>query len=416
MTEMLSVSSKPDQQVPQPIGVIVEPKTQLGNGLEEDEEKKQEAWDEEQCVTSARFEPSTLPCRGAKEMADEEQAGSVRLGKEGILEKKATEEDRGSLDSGSVHVGQESRTESERELGLKQRVPSDGWQEKERKLGMDNREVGDTDSLRNSMPEKTAQVFHPNVTVLQLSRQRHTQGDGCPLLADERGCHAHHGSQGALSYSCYYDREDKPSMCYSSGVRSSLKATAAMIMGALIFPVLVWGGYVFLPFDAPLLNTAPERLVYTLRCSVFALVPIVMGVLVLGVSRLRFCYVEPMYEGQVEPRVVAVHRHYIHDSISLFLLYFLQLAVMATYLSQKCLKLVPLLTIMFSLGRLVYWLLAALGGNGARGIGFGMSFLPVLAMLGANLYFIFTLEAGGSIFAVEPLPESAEAPRQRFWG
>lgn len=58
-----------------------------------------------------------------------------------------------------------------------------------------------------------------------------------------------------------------------------------------------------------------------------------------------------MYEGQVEPRALAVHRHYIHDSISLFLLYFLQLAVMATYLSQKCLKLVPLLTVMFSLGR-----------------------------------------------------------------
>lgn len=50
-----------------------------------------------------------------------------------------------------------------------------------------------------------------------------------------------------------------------------------MFMAALIFPVLVWGGYAFLPFDAPLLNTAPERLVYTLRCSVFALVPIVMG-------------------------------------------------------------------------------------------------------------------------------------------
>uniref|UniRef100_A0A3B3T0M1 Transmembrane protein 79b n=1 Tax=Paramormyrops kingsleyae TaxID=1676925 RepID=A0A3B3T0M1_9TELE len=398
MTEIPSVSANPDEQVPQPIGVIVEPKAQLKNGLEEDE-KKQEAWDEEQCVSSARFEPSTLPCRGPKEMADKEQEGSVLL-------------------------GQESRTESERELGLKQRLLSDGWHEKERKLGMDSREKGDggtgeggdAGSRRNSMPEKAAQVFDPNVTILQLSKQRHTLGDDCPLLADEGAYHACHGSQGAPSDCYYYDRTDKPYMSYNSHVRSTMKAAAAMIMAALIFPVLVWGGYAFLPFDAPLLSTAPERLVYTLRCSVFAIVPIVMGILVLGVSQLRFCYVEPMYEGHVEPRAVAVHRHYIHDSISLFLLYFLQLAVMATYLSQKCLKLVPLLTIMFSLGRLVYWLLAALGGNGARGIGFGMSFLPVLAMLGANLYFIFTVEAGGSIFAVEPLPESAEAPRQRFWG
>lgn len=49
------------------------------------------------------------------------------------------------------------------------------------------------------------------------------------------------------------------------------------MMSALIFPVLVWGGFVFLPFDAPLLDSAPLRLVYTLRCSVFAAAPIVLG-------------------------------------------------------------------------------------------------------------------------------------------
>lgn len=46
---------------------------------------------------------------------------------------------------------------------------------------------------------------------------------------------------------------------------------------ALFFPFLVWGGFVFLPFDAPLLDGAPLRLVYTLRCSVFAAAPIVLG-------------------------------------------------------------------------------------------------------------------------------------------
>lgn len=46
---------------------------------------------------------------------------------------------------------------------------------------------------------------------------------------------------------------------------------------ALFFPFLVWGGFVFLPFDAPLLDGAPLRLVYTLRCSVFASAPIVLG-------------------------------------------------------------------------------------------------------------------------------------------
>lgn len=46
---------------------------------------------------------------------------------------------------------------------------------------------------------------------------------------------------------------------------------------ALFFPFLVWGGFVFLPFDAPMLDSAPLRLVYTLRCSVFAAAPIILG-------------------------------------------------------------------------------------------------------------------------------------------
>lgn len=59
----------------------------------------------------------------------------------------------------------------------------------------------------------------------------------------------------------------------------------SMFSGAIIFPFLVWGGYVFLPFDAPLLETAPLRLVYTLRCSVFAVVPIVLGKEATGSTR-----------------------------------------------------------------------------------------------------------------------------------
>lgn len=58
----------------------------------------------------------------------------------------------------------------------------------------------------------------------------------------------------------------------------------SVFTAALIFPLLVWGGYVFLPFDAPLLDSAPLRLVYTLRCSVFAVVPIILGEWLIGHS------------------------------------------------------------------------------------------------------------------------------------
>lgn len=64
--------------------------------------------------------------------------------------------------------------------------------------------------------------------------------------------------------------------------------------------------------------------------------------------------VRPLFEDpskEAHVREVAVHRRFVSDSASLFLIYFLQLVVMAVYLSQEQLKLIPLLTIVFALGR-----------------------------------------------------------------
>lgn len=68
--------------------------------------------------------------------------------------------------------------------------------------------------------------------------------------------------------------------------------------------------------------------------------------------------------------------------------------------------------------RLVYWVAAAFGSS-VRGFGFGLSFLPSVAMMVANFYFVFTVEAAGSIFSQPPPPEeilNPPASRQRFWG
>ena len=72
-----------------------------------------------------------------------------------------------------------------------------------------------------------------------------------------------------------------------------------------------------------------------------------------GAARLRFGELKPLYEGTLESREVAAHGHYVNDSLALYLFYFLQLSVMATYLNQDHLKLVPLLTIIFAMGRWV---------------------------------------------------------------
>lgn len=65
--------------------------------------------------------------------------------------------------------------------------------------------------------------------------------------------------------------------------------------------------------------------------------------------------------------------------------------------------------------RLIYWLCLALGSGSTRALGFGFSFLPILVMLGANLYYVCTSVGREAIFEVAP-PTTAPPPRQRWWG
>lgn len=314
-----------------------------------------------------------------------------------------------------------SWTESERELMAEGR----GGAGEEEGAGLKTHLEEEEEPVENQLPEKAAQVFSPAVTVLH-SPSSPKESEAFWEMESEKSPflgpggvpqdYNHHGYQ-------YEWPEDTPPATCGRGCpyRDVLKVGVSLMTSALFFPFLVWGGFVFLPFDAPLLDGAPLRLVYTLRCSVFAAIPIVLGWLVLGVSRLRSGAIRPLFDDRLKeavPQEVTVHWRFVSDSASLFLMYFLQLVVMAMYLSQEQLKLIPLLTVVFAFGRLFYWVAAAFGSS-IRGFGFGLSFLPSLAMMAANVYFIFTVEAAGSIFSLPPPPEEVLAPpagRQRFWG
>ncbi|NXX49331.1 TMM79 protein, partial [Tricholaema leucomelas] len=156
----------------------------------------------------------------------------------------------------------------------------------------------------------------------------------------------------------------------------------------LLCPCLLYGAFVFLPFDAPLLPTLSARLVYTLRCATFATVPIVLGMMVAGISQLCRWALEP--QGALR-REVELHRSFVSQSSQLFSLFLLNLAALATFLPQELLKLLPLLAALFAIARLVFWLSYALGRS-FRTFSFSLTFLPLLAMLIWNLYSMLVLE------------------------
>uniref|UniRef100_A0A3P8SXT2 Transmembrane protein 79b n=1 Tax=Amphiprion percula TaxID=161767 RepID=A0A3P8SXT2_AMPPE len=327
-----------------------------------------------------------------------------------------------------IQSGNVDRMSVRSEMSLRE---ASSWTESERELKAESRGGGEEAGLKthleeepeeNHLPEKAAQVFSPAVTVLPSPSSPRENDPFWEMESEKSPFLGPQAPQDYNQHGYQYEwAEDTPPAKCGRGCpsRDILKVGVSLMTSAFFFPFLVWGGFVFLPFDAPLMDGAALRLVYTLRCSVFAATPIVFGWMVLGVSRLRTGVIRPLFDDEVkeaELQQVAVHRRFVSDSASLFLIYFLQLVVMAMYLSQEQLKLVPLLTIIFAFGRLVYWVAAAFGSS-IRGFGFGLSFLPSVAMMAANFYFIFTVEASSSIFSEPPGELQAPPPgRQRFWG
>ncbi|XP_044128829.1 transmembrane protein 79 isoform X2 [Bufo gargarizans] len=176
--------------------------------------------------------------------------------------------------------------------------------------------------------------------------------------------------------------------------KACLKLVGSFVLAMIIFPAFLLAAYAWLPFDAPLIPDVPTRLVYTLRCSAFASFPIVLGVIIHGISRLCASSYDPF---KPREREVTIHRRFVKQSTFLFVLFFFNLSVLATYLPQKHLKFIPLLTCLFSLSQLIYWLSFAVGRS-FRGFGYGLTFLPLLSMLICNLYYMFVIEPEKMVF------------------
>ncbi|KAK5611020.1 hypothetical protein CRENBAI_023074 [Crenichthys baileyi] len=376
-------------------------------------EERRESTDEdekEDMTSSALLEAATLPWPGGQDkkvLLDQEDNG--------LEEKDAT------ISQGGSHDLSEEGSQAEGDVRSKAKwresMPEgDRWRDDEIELQKDDKGDGSLADDEDEKEEKDKKWIHsldftPRVTIVCPTTKELPEENQYREKEVERELQREHDTAPQF-YREWEDPDDKDYI-YEHICSEKLRLVLATAAAALVFPLLVWGGYALLPFDSPQLESAPLRVLYTLRCACFATIPIMLGVVVQGIARLRFSANKPLYQSHLVNKEVLVHWHYVNESLSLFLFYFLQLAVMATYISQDLVKLVPLLTITFVFGRLIYWICLALDSC-IRGFGFGFSFFPMLVMLGANLYYVCSSVGQGSIFDVAP-PATDPPPRLRWW-
>ncbi|XP_067415737.1 transmembrane protein 79-like [Emydura macquarii macquarii] len=192
--------------------------------------------------------------------------------------------------------------------------------------------------------------------------------------------------------------------CCSCCTNSHLKAAASVFVSLLLAPWILYGLYCLLPFEPPLCPDLACRVAFALRCLLIAVVPILLGIMFGAVSKLCSVAIDPL---DTRSPPVLLHQLYIASSVEQFVIFCLNALVLATFLAQEHLRLIPTLAGLFSIGRCCYWISLHVG-SAYRGFGLGLSFFPALAMTAYNL---FCLYDRGFAFLFTPSPAGGDGSR-----
>ncbi|KAF3690753.1 Transmembrane protein 79 Mattrin [Channa argus] len=178
--------------------------------------------------------------------------------------------------------------------------------------------------------------------------------------------------------------------CQSGRVPALFSVLASLLCAAGILYAL----YFYVPIKPPDCPDITSRIVFTLCCCVVAALPILLAML--GGALCQFC--TGSFNLQVSlPRRQAVQQLFVTASLEQFLLYVLNLVVMATLLPEDQLKLVPIVVAVFIFGRLVYWV-SLNACSSLRGFGSGLTIFPLLAMVALNLFLMYILNLKEPLF------------------
>jgi hypothetical protein len=157
-----------------------------------------------------------------------------------------------------------------------------------------------------------------------------------------------------------------------------------MVLAVAVSAVVLVGFYLFWPFPVPVLPTLAERLAYVLRADLFVFLWLVAAVA--NVANRRFFSAADIQGGGLsEPSpAIAIPGAVLQNTLEQTVLAVGSHLVLAVLLPPRGLVLIPLLVVLFCLGRALFWWRYKDGAAG-RAAGFGLTFYPTVAAYGIAL-------------------------------
>ncbi|MEW6491270.1 MAG: MAPEG family protein [Cyanobacteriota bacterium] len=168
------------------------------------------------------------------------------------------------------------------------------------------------------------------------------------------------------------------------GLNQHQKTVFKGVIAALFFStVFVAIAYFFVSLPLPVLDTAEQRLIFTLRWQIFPALMLFAGVAAIGNERFLSPAINPL--AGVESDKTRVHLRYLSNTLEQFVLFFVASLILSTFLDNPSIKLIPILATLFVFGRIAFWL-GYLQNSLYRAFGMGVTLYPTAAILFYDTY------------------------------
>ncbi|XP_033728028.1 transmembrane protein 79-like [Pecten maximus] len=167
---------------------------------------------------------------------------------------------------------------------------------------------------------------------------------------------------------------DKRTSDFNFRFRITIAATLAYVVA----------GYHFFPFQLPVMNSVVERVIFTLRWQLFGGLTLLMGMMgVMAVRGQSDAAADPV-KGNAE-HLTKLPQNILQNTLEQFIFHFVGQIVLCTFLSSESMKAIPLLVVLFVVGRIVYKIGYQMEAM-KRSYGFGATFLPTMATYAYCMY------------------------------
>jgi len=146
-------------------------------------------------------------------------------------------------------------------------------------------------------------------------------------------------------------------------------------------------------------HTMADRFTFTLRHQLPGIIAVAASILHVSLTRLTTVAINPLSNNE---HLVEVASRILGNTVEQYLLNAVNQLILSTHVNEAHLKIIPLLSVTFLLGRILF-AVGYIRSPAYRTLGFVITFLPTLAILGYNIYFSwalgFTHHLGGGVSA-----------------